>query len=168
MTANRTANAYNKLLIYRVVRYGLILLLVVIAILLLTRNKESSVPFDTVAANVRGSITSDQMQESPARYLKKNFGLSPEDYEGVMIYTPGTNMYANEVLLIRLKDTAQAESVEQAIRRRIESQIQIFEGYAPEPTALLQQAIVDVRGNYILYVTDAQANPIDEVFRKSL
>lgn len=168
MTAHRNRDIQRHIFLYRVIRYGLILFLIVMAIILLTGNRESSASFESVSSKVQASITSDLMQESPVRYLKKNFGLDPADYDGVLIYTPSTNMHANEVLLVKLKSTAQADMVEQAIRERIDSQIHIFEGYAPEETALLQNAVVDVRGNYILYVTDSQADSIDEVFRNSL
>lgn len=86
----------------------------------------------------------------------------------MLIYVPGTNMYANEALLIRLSDISQAESVRTAIEERIDTQREIFAGYAPEQTALLERAVVDVRGNYILYVTDDDADRIDEVFRSAL
>ena len=85
-----------------------------------------------------------------------------------MIYTPTTNMHANEVLLIRLKDTRQADPVSAAIQERIESQRGIFQGYAPEEVGLLDNAVLDVQGNYILYIVDDNAAAVDEVFRSSL
>ena len=161
-------NLYRNIMLYRVIRYGLLVLLVVAGILLLTRNRQSSVPFETVSAKVQQSITSDHMTQEQVRFLKKFYGLNAGDYEGVLIYVPGTNMYANEALLIRLSDISQAESVRAAIEERIDTQREIFAGYAPEQTALLERAVVDVRGNYILYVTDDDADRIDEVFRSAL
>ena len=161
-------NLYRNIMVFRVIRYGLLVLLVVAGILLLTRNRQSNVPFETVSGKVQESITSDHMTKEQVRFLKKYYGLNAEDYEGVLIYIPGTNMYANEVLLIRLSDISQTESVRSAIEERIDTQHNIFAGYAPEQTALLEQSVVDVRGNYILYVTDDDADRIDEVFRSAL
>ena len=161
-------NLNGRILLFRIVRYGLLLLLVVAGVLLLTRNRTSNVPFETVSARLQESIDSDHMTKEQVRFLKKFYGLNAEDYEGVLIYVPGTNMYANEVLLIRLSDTSQADSVREAIEERIDTQHNIFAGYAPEQTALLEQSVVDVQGNYVLYVTDYDADRIDEVFRSAL
>ena len=172
MTGRRTARSRaeleRKLNIYRIVRYGMVIALFIVVIVALSGNRESKAVFDEVSAAVAGSISTDNAAKSPVRYLKKNFGLNAEDYEGVLIYTPTTNMHANEMLLIKLRDTSQADSVRAAIEERISSQLNIFEGYAPDEVNLLNNAIVDVRGNYIFYITDDNAQKADEVFRKSL
>ncbi|MBQ9031003.1 MAG: DUF4358 domain-containing protein [Parasporobacterium sp.] len=157
-----------KINIYRIIRYGLIALLVVIVIIMLSGKKESSASFESVSAAVSGSITTQKAVLNSDRYLKKYFGLNAEEYDGVLIYTPATNMYANEVLLIKLKDRSQADAAAAAIEERIESQRTIFSGYAPDAVGLLENAVLDVQGNYILYITDDQADRVDEVFRNSL
>lgn len=159
---------YSKINIYRIIRYGLIVVLIIAVIVMLSGNKVSNASFEKVSSAVSGSITTDKAVKSTERYLKKNFGLNADDYDGVMIYISATNMYANEMVLIKLKDVSQADSVQKAIEERIDSQINIFEGYAPEATALLKNAILDIRGNYILYIVDPDAVRIDEAFRSSL
>ena len=162
------SQAYSQINIYRIIRYGLIAALIVAVIIMLSGNKVSNASFEKVSGAVSGSITSDKMVKSTERYLKKNFGLNADDYEDVLIYILATNMYANEMVLIKLKDVSQADYVRETIESRIESQINIFQGYAPEATALLKNAILDVRGNYILYIVDSDAVRIDEAFRSSL
>ena len=159
---------YSKINIYRIIRYGLTAVLIAAVIIMLSGNKESNASFDKVSSAVSGSITTDKAMKGTERYLKKNFGLNADDYDSVLIYIPATNMNANEMVLIKLKDVSQADSVQAAIENRIESQINIFEGYAPEATALLKNAILDVRGNYILYIVDSDAVRIDDAFRSSL
>ncbi len=77
-------------------------------------------------------------------------------------------MFANEALLVKLKDISQQEEIVTAIEERIESQLNVFEGYAPREVGLLEDAVVDVQGNYILYIVDGDAALVDEVFRSSL
>lgn len=155
-------------MLYLAIRYLLIAGLLVAVIVMLAGRRPSSVPFEQVSAEVAGRISSDHISKSSARYLKKNFGLNADDYDGVLIYTPNTNMSAEEVLLIRLKDLSQSDEVTGAIEERIASQYRIFEGYAPDQVALLDRSVVDVQANYILYIVGDDAGSIDEVFRKSL
>ena len=150
------------------IRYGLLLVFLIVVIVSLSGKGVSRKSFESVSAAVSSSIRTDKCIKDSERYLKKYFGLNADDYDGVLIYIPATNMYANEVLLIKLKDTSQADTVSAAIEKRIDSQINIFEGYAPLEVALLKNAILDVRGNYILYVVEDDAAAIDEAFRGSL
>ena len=155
-------------MIYFVIRYGLLLALIVVVIISATGNRESNAPFEKVSSAVSAQVTSDGMEKAESRYLKKIYGLNAGDYEDVMIYIPANGMSAEELLLIRLSSSAQSDEVLEAIQERIDSQYNVFEGYAPEQVAILERAIVDPRGNYILYISGEDAEKADEVFRNSL
>ena len=154
--------------IYFAVRYGLLIALIVVVVIFAAGRRESRAPFETVSQAVAAQIGSGRMEKAESRYLKKIYGLNAGDYEDVMIYVPANSMSAREMLLIKLSSSAQEEEVLQAIQERIDSQYNIFEGYAPEQVAVLEQAIVDSRGSYILYISGEDAAKADEVFRNSL
>lgn len=154
--------------IYFIIRYGLLTALIAAVIVFTTGRKESQASFETVSKAIASFAVSDQMESANARYLKKIYGLNAEDYENVMIYIPTTNMSAQELVLIKLSSPGQSDAVVQALQDRIDSQFQIFEGYAPEQVALLNSAIVDPQGNYILYISGDNAEQIDQAFRSSL
>ena len=154
--------------IYLVIRYALLIALVVSVIVIAAGKADSTARFEDVAMAVSRYLTSDQMEEGADRYLKKIYGLNASDYEDVLIYVPTTNMSAQEMLLIKLSSRDQSEAVEAAIRARIDSQYNIYEGYAPEQVDMLDRAIVDPQGNYILYISCDDPIKIDEVFRNSL
>ena len=77
-------------------------------------------------------------------------------------------MDAEELLIVKLKDTSQAEAVETAINKRLETQKNSFEGYGIEQYDLLEKHVLDVQGNYILYVVHTDAAKADQAFRDSL
>ena len=154
--------------LYRVIRWCLVIILAVVIIVSLARKKESRVPFETVSASVSAHIQSEKMEHNAERFLKKYYGLNASDYDGVLIYTPAESMFANEAVLVKLKDASQADEVVAAIEDRIKSQLNVFEGYAPREVSLLEDAVLDVQGNYILYIVDGDATAVDEVFRSSL
>ena len=146
----------------------LMLLLAVVILLCLSGTRGSSKTMDEVSAPVISAFDNDRAQLREGRILKKYYDLNPGDYEEVVLYFPVTNMDPQELLLIRLRDPDQAESVVSAIKNRQQTQIGIFEGYAPEQLALCEQGIIDVQGNYILYVVHEDAGSIDRIFRESL
>ena len=154
--------------IYFVIRYGLLLALVVAVIIFAAGKKESRASFEKVSQAVSSQIAPDQMEKAESRYLKKIYGLNAGDYDDVMIYIPSNSMSAQELLLIKLADVSQSDSVIEAIEERIRSQLNVFEGYAPVQVAVLENAVVDPQSNYILYVSGDNAEKTDEVFRNSL
>lgn len=154
--------------IYIVIRYLLIILIAGAIFFFVTANRQNSAAFEDVSAAVSAAADTTYMETGAKRFLKKIYHLNAEDYEDALIFIPRTNMDAQELLLIKLRDPSQAESVLAALEERIRSQKQVYEGYAPEQTALLENAVIDEQGDYILYVTGTNAEEVDTAFRSGL
>lgn len=150
------------------VRVGMVVILFAFIIFLQTGAKESKASLKTVTEEVVKAIKIEGMEESNNRMFKKFYGLNASDYEGVTLYAPVTNMNAEELLIVKLKDSSQAEAVTKAINNRLETQKSSFEGYGIEQFDLLKNHILDVQGNFILYIVHPDAGKADEAFRNSL
>ena len=159
-------NKIGPLLTY--VRIGMAALLLIFIIYLQIGGKTSNAEVTDVAAQVTAAVDMSSMQESTNRLFKKFYGLNANDYEGIALYSPVSNMDAEEILIVKLKSTSQADEVKEAIESRCQTQKDSFEGYGIEQYALLEDALIDVQGNYILYIVHADARAGDEAFRKSL
>ncbi len=131
-------------------------------------DKTSTADIGDVATAVTAQLDLSNVQEGTNSDLKKYYGLSASDYEGVVYYAPVSNMDAEELLIIKLKDTSQADAVESAIQSRLETQKNTFDGYGVEQYNLLEKSVLDVKGNYILYVVHADASKADQAFKNSL
>ena len=92
-------------------------------------------------------LSEGEVQKADGRMLRRLYGLNPSDYAEVVLYYPASNMGVEELLLVKLNDTAQTETVEAAIGARLGAQKQSFDGYGIEQTALLNNnAVTEVRG----------------------
>ena len=158
----------KKISILTPIRIGMVVILLVFIILLQVGNKNSNSTLNAVTDSVIKAIKVEGMEESSNRMFKKFYGLNARDYEGVTLYAPVTNMNAEELLIIKLKDRSQAESVTEAINSRLETQKSSFEGYGIEQFDLLENHILDVQGNFILYIVHPDAAKADQAFRSSL
>lgn len=158
----------NKISFLTPIRVGMVVILLIFIVSLQKGEKDSTASLKSVANNVAKSVTLDAVEESTNRMFKKFYGLNANDYEGVTLYAPVTNMDAEEILIVKLKDNSQAESVTAAINKRLETQKSTFEGYGVEQFDLLKKHILDVRGNFILYIVHPDADKADKAFRDSL
>lgn len=164
----RTKSGIGGLLLM-IIRSVLVLVLLVVMVSTQFAEKNSKASIETVSEKILSSIeVGDQMKESTNRMVKKMYGLNAGDYEDVLFYAPVSGMDAQEMLIIKLKNNAQKEQVVNAIESRLASQKNSFEGYGVSQTALLNEAVLDARGNYVFYIVHEQASDADHAFRNSL
>lgn len=161
MTSEKPGIAY-------IMKYVVFVLIIGFVVLLMLFMSGSNKPFEEVSGSVEDSLDKEALTVQDAALVKRNFGLNAADYTGVMYYSSGANMSAEEVLLVKVKRESQVQEVVDAIDERIQSRINDFEGYAPDEVKLLQDARQSVRGTYIFYACSPDADCYLSVFSGSL
>ena len=122
-----------------------------------------------VEAAVIEQLDMSAMLKADNQMVKRLYGLDPASFESCILYYPYTNMMAEEVLILKLKDTQQQETVRAAIEARVETQKTTFDGYGVEQYALLtENCIIDIRGNYVLFVVNADCAKAQDAFEDAL
>jgi len=122
-----------------------------------------------VEAAVIAQLDMTSMLKADNQMVKRLYGLDPASFESCILYYPNTNMMAEEVLILKLKDTSQQEAVRTAIEARVETQKTTFDGYGVEQYALLtENCIIDIRGNFVLFVVNADCDAAQKAFAGAL
>ena len=150
------------------IRYGMLMLLVVFIVALLGADKTSETKIETVEKAVEKEVPLTGMHSVQSQMVKRLYGLNVNDYEGVVLYISDSNMGAEELLIVKLADTSQAEAVESAVQTRIENQQNSFEGYGVEQYQLLQEHVLDVEGNYVFFMVHKEAQKAQKAFLNNL
>ena len=146
----------------------LVLILSFVLLQAMAGGTASPAPFDAVSEAVLGAAEMENMTLGDNQMIRRLYGLDPGDYEGVLLYYPSTNMGTDEIFLVKLSDLGQQETVKKAMEQRLQSQMDVFEGYAPAQYAALEQGIVEVRGNYLLLLVAEDAGPVRHAFLDAL
>lgn len=150
---------------------GMLLAVAVVLIFvmsLLMQNTQSDAVFSDVSNAVVETLDLSEMQEADNQMIKRLYGLTPSDYEGVTVWYPTTNMGAEEVLIVKLSDISQQEAVVAAAQARLDTQINTFDGYGVGQMAQLEKAQLQVRGNYILFVCNDNVDAAVQAFLDAL
>ena len=150
------------------IRYGMLMLLVVFIVALLGADKTSETKIETVEKAVEKEVPLTGMHSVQSQMVKRLYGLNVNDYEGVVLYISDSNMGAEELLIVKLADTSQAEAVESAVQTRIENQENSFEGYGVEQYNLLLEHVLDVEGNYVFFMVHKEAQKAQKAFLNNL
>lgn len=158
----------QKYLILEIAKWIAVVLMLVFFISLTAGNGDSNAPFESVSEAVTKTLDQTHMTAADNQMVKRIYGLDPAQFEGVLCYSPLTNMDADEVLLIKLTSDDQQDAVREAIEARRDSQMRTFDGYGFEQYAMLEQSIIEVHGNYILYVSSNDPKTTVKAFTDAL
>ena len=158
----------TKIILLEVLKWLFVAALCVFLYFMLSANRESRAAFSDVQEAVISAADLTPMARGDNQTLKRLYGLSASDYENVLLYYPTTNMGAEELLLIQLKDLSQQQAVKDAIESRLDTQKKSFDGYGVDQYAMLEKAVVEVQGNYILLVVANDPAPVRKAFLGAL
>lgn len=149
-----------KSTVYEIARWAAALAALISLMVMFGGNTVSSAEPEAVAAAVTETIDMTNMIEADNQMIKRLYGLDPASFDGCILYYPTTNMMAEELLIIRLADVSQQEAVRSAVESRLQTQKNTFEGYGVEQFDMLtNNSVIEIRGNYVLFVVNsASAN----------
>lgn len=147
-----------------VLKWVCLALILVLVYRLSAQGRESQTEFSVMAETVTAAVDMTEVQEADNQMVKRLYGLDPGDYEGVLLYYPTTNMGAEELLLVKLSDVSQQDTVAAAMEARVASQMAVFEGYAPKQYDMLQRSVIERQGNYLLLVVAEDPEPVRQAF----
>ena len=66
-------------------------------------------------------------------------------------------MAVEEICIMKANDNDQAAALLESANSHLSSQTQVFEGYGTDQMALLNNAVVGKKGNYVYYMCGADA-----------
>ena len=110
----------------------MVVLLIIYVVFLVTREGDNTVSVDTIEKNITKAVKLEGMKKGTTQDLKKYYSLNANDYEGISLYIPDDVMSVNEILVIKVKNESQIETVEKAVESRVNTQEKNFEGYGVE------------------------------------
>lgn len=144
-----------KTTLYWAARWAAVVAAVISLVIMFGGNTVSNADPVEVAAAVTEKIDMTNMLEGDNKMIKRFYGLDPSAFEDCILYYPTTNMMAEELLIVKLSDMSQQDTVRAAIEARIATQKTTFEGYGVEQFEMLSNnAVVEVRGNFVLFVVN--------------
>ena len=158
----------RKFDLINILKYAMVVVFISYIALLVSQENTDDVPVKTISQNMLKVTNTDGMSQGTTQDLKKYYGLNANDYDGVMLYIPDDVMSVNEILVVKLKNQEQANEVEQAVKKRLKTQKSSFEGYGVNQTKLLNSAITETKGNYVMMVISEDAEKIFEAFKNSI
>ncbi len=97
--------------------------------------------------------------------IKKNFGLTAEDYAEMVYVLDSDMMSAQEMLIVKLNTEEQRKPVKDAMEERLSTRKEAFDGYGSDQMEILNRAIVYSAGNYVCLIVSEKDREWLDLFK---
>lgn len=108
-----------------------------------------------------------QMRVGDAKKLEKLYDVDAEKLESFFLYTPPSNIKADEIVILKVKDSKDTDLIKEKMSNRINVKGESFKDYLPDEYYLVEKHVLKNNGNYILFVTHNDYKKIEEIFDES-
>ena len=125
-------------------------------------SEQDFAPADLSARLLDGECFTDLMSEIDNAIAFEIYGIDSSKIESASIYM-GTGATAEEIAVIKAKDSDSAKTVTEAMNSRVGAQIEAYKNYVPTEVPKLEEAIVRSAGNYVVYVTAADSGAAESI-----
>ena len=136
-----------------------------LAFLAVVYNHENAkdVPMKQIEAQLIKKTEIDKLGKQKSRDLVQFIGLDANNYDSFLYYKSKEALSVDEVLIIKVRNKSDIKAVQDAIEKRINSQIEAFDNYGPEQVRELKNAIITSRGRYVFYGVAKDPDKYEEV-----
>lgn len=144
---------------YRIAEIICIVILVVFIGFLSKEETTSDKTAKEVAKAVFSAVDTSGLKKQSELQIKKELSLSVDSFDGMYFIKSDDIMDVREIIIIKLKDGASSDEAIQKIKKRLEDKQTLFEGYAPEQSAMLQNYVLKQKAGFVFYavLTDKEA-----------
>ena len=123
----------------------------------------SASPYD-IASKIKDSLNLKEMTQINDKKLKKLYNISTDEIDSYCIFVSMSNIKADEIAVIKIKNSKDAQSLKDKIQKRNAAQALSFKDYLPEQYTLIQNHVLKSNGNYILYAVSKDTEKAETTF----
>lgn len=109
-----------------------------------------------------------EFQKVGKNKIKEEFGFEFDSIDSFVYYASDSVMTVDELMIIKLKENAKADDITEKIEKRVKEKQILFEGYAPEQSALLKNYSLSYTDGFIFYCVSENSTDAMIYFLESL
>jgi len=110
------------------------------------------------------SMNLQDMKEGDQNKLQKWYKIDADSVDDFILYTTTSNVRADELAVIKVKDQSQAASVKEKIEQRIEAQKIKFKDYRPNEYFLVENHVLKTNGPFVFFAVSKEVAQMEEAF----
>ncbi|UFJ42637.1 DUF4358 domain-containing protein [Brevibacillus humidisoli] len=123
-----------------------------------------------IGERIQQAVSLDDMKQGGSDKLQKLYHIDVGEVEDFILYTASSNVKADELAVIKVKNAKQSESVKEKIKilekivQRIDAQTAKFKDYRPDEYYLIKKHVLKSNGPFIFFAVSKEADQLDLAF----
>ncbi|QHW33909.1 DUF4358 domain-containing protein [Paenibacillus rhizovicinus] len=117
-----------------------------------------------IGTRIQQSADFSKLKQGDTEKLLKLYHIDTGEVADFVLYTAASNVKADELAVIKLKDSAEMDSVMNHIRQRVEEQTIKFKDYRPQENYLIEKHVLKSKGPFILFAVSSDADRMEKAF----
>ncbi len=131
-------------------------------------NDAENVPMAKIEDSLTRETDLGDMKKCNTRELLEFMGIDYSLYDEVLYCKSKVALDVTELLIVKANDKKDLNGVQDAVEKRVSSQINTYRDYGPEQVSQLKNAVILKRGNYLFYCVAADPEKYEEVFSNAV
>lgn len=127
-------------------------------------NDAKDVPMEKIENDLLSQTDLGEMKKCNTRELLEFMGIDYSAYDEVIYYKSKVALDVSELLIVKAEDKKDLNGVQDAVEKRVSSQINTYRDYGPQQVNQLKNAVIEKRGNYLFYCVAEDPEKYEEVF----
>ena len=149
---------------HRVIEIICVVFLVCFIFIISGDGKYSDKTVEEVVNAVSAEVDMEVMTSYEKNKVKQEFGIDFVGVDSFAYYASESIMTVDEVLIIKLQEGVKADSIMEKIESRVKDKQVLFEGYAPEQSALLKTYVLANKNGFVFYAVGENATDALTIF----
>lgn len=146
---------------YKKIFFTIILIIFLVAVY--SHGNAKDVPLKNIDKALSQQKTISSMEKLNERQLLQFLNLDATKFKEFIYYKGTEALSVEELLIIKANNKEDLSTVKDVVDKRITEQIKTFESYGPDQVAMLKNAVISTKGNYLFYCVSENAEEYKEV-----
>ncbi|TKI55471.1 DUF4358 domain-containing protein [Brevibacillus antibioticus] len=121
-----------------------------------------------VGERIHQTVSFQDMKQGDLEKLQKLYQIEAGKVEDFILYTASSNVKADELAVIKVKDASDTGYIKEKIQQRIEAQTIKLKDYRPEEYFLIEKHVLKTKGPFVLFAASKEVDQIESVFKEAL
>ena len=157
-----------SIIIPTAVKAAFIAVLIIFLAAVYDMNDARNVPMRDIENSLKAKTDIEELKKCNTRELLEFVGIDYSGYSEVLYYKSRVALDVTELCIVKAHSRNDLNDVQDAVEKRVDSQINTYRDYGPKQVNQLKNAVITKRGKYLFYCVADEAEKYEEVFRHAV
>ena len=140
-----------------------LIIIAVLGIIINNSNKSIQINIEDLATKIAESgAFEDEIAKIDSEMIMSDYNITTDEVEGFVSYQ-GSGATSEEIVILKVKDKSNLNDVKDKINSRIKERKQAFQSYLPEEVGKIDNNILRVKGNYVIFCVSNDSSKVNQV-----